>query len=462
MEVREITEERFIECMAIDFPNFKITKSNLTHPTSHFVTSFYSLILHNAIELKDPDEIWNLTEDQRSYISSYHPEAVSFSQHVWIHNLHTTIKYVFNHLSENGSEFVFSDILFPENTPRRSFVFMALMLNFYWYSIDFTHDLEGDITASLEKIQNFRDLKEEKEKYISQLRELEFQRCQYAELYKEKKKLAKKNAEVNEEKEMIMKELLTDEEVIQKNVEKVEIEQEKLQTELIKHQNEINYYESLIVSNEHQVRDIYERHIIQKDECVKKMKLLEEKVKATSNTVTKSSKVLELQQKLNQLLKADSDSKTFRGFQDLHRHFLNQTEERNKVSNEKVLLDKKLQEAQEALIKLKNDNAKLNMEEQEILTGSKDAVSERKKRLEKLEKTHSQLLIKLSKDSENIEQIIASTTDLQPKSTKVEIQINSIDTMHKEKYSKYINEMKNIFELLDESFGSGRKDLSNL
>lgn len=465
MEDREITEDRFIECMAIDFPNFKITKSSLTHPTSQFVISFYSLILRNIMDLTDPDEVWNVTENQRGYINLYHPEAVSFGQHVWVHNLHATIKYVFNHLSENGSEFVYSDILFPENTPRRSFVFMALMLNFYWYSNDFASDLDTHMTACLEAVEVKEKLKQEREKLLNQLKELELQKCQYAESYKDNKKLAMKSAEENQEKELLMKELLAEEEVIKKEVEKIEEEEQNLQATLTELQNDKQYFESLIVSNENQVKDVYEKHLVIKNECVEKMKILEKQVLMASSRLAQSKKVLELQKKLNLSLKEeqflpDSQGK-HKSFQDLYYSIGNLIENKNKLLEAKVSQDQKIIEAEEAIAKLKREYLKLEAEQQDIVAKGKEKIDACKNIVNDLKKSHSQLLVTMRRDSEQTEEIAASTSDLCAECNKLEIKMDSIDSKNRNTYKNYAKEMKLIFESLEGIFGEQKNDVLN-
>ena len=461
MENREITEDRFIECMAIDFPNFKITKSNLAHPTSQFVISFYSLMLRNILELNDPEEIWNITEDQRAYINSYHAEAVSFGQHVWAHNLHSAIKYIFNHLGENGSEFVYSDILFPENTPRRSFVFMALMLNFYWYTNDFADELNNDINSCIKKSELKTSLVLQKEKLMTQLKELEFQKCHYAESYADKKKLVRTKVEANEALEVTMKDLQSKEELVKKELEKIEEEEQKLQASLTSVQNEKKYFESLIVSDERQVQDIYEKYSIKKDECVKRMKNLEEQVKMASHKLTQSNKILELQQKLNSILReekcSDPHNNKIKGFQSLNDSITQLMEKKKKLEDEELEYDQKLAEAQEMLSKLKEENLQLKTHRDNITAKEEEKIVAITKSIDEFKTNHSEMIVKIKKDSGEKDEIIAANLDLSSKCNKIKNDINAMDSKNKTTYKNYRKEMKAIFNYLETVIGDPNK-----
>lgn len=452
----EISEDNFLECMAAEFPNFKITKGNLTHLTSQFVLSYYSLILKHTIDVTETEELWNITKNQYSYINSYQPEAVIFSHHVWAHNLYSAVKYVFDQISDNGSGFAFSDILFPEYSPRRSLVFMSLMLNFYFFSTDFADDLNNDITACIQANQAIEKLKKEKEEIVKQLEELECQKSIYAESYKDKKKTVAKNTEANEQKEKIMKDLLTEEEVIQREVDKREEEEQKCQERLTKYKNEKKYLESLIVSNENQVKDCHEKLVVYKDKCVKKMKILEEQAKAGSNKVMECSKVLEFQQKLNSFLKEDKtlidENYKNKSFQNLHKENNALLEKKRKVVEEKLILCQKILEAKEQMSKLKNDEAALEKEKQEIITRGKGKVSIQSNAVEEHKKNHSAKVMYMKQGFEDMDKFTSASLEKITKCGKLEKEIKSLESKNENMYKNYCKEMKETLNSIKEFF----------
>lgn len=452
----KITEDNFIEYMAADFPSFKVTKCNLTYPTSDFVTSFYSLIIEAMTSNNTTGQLWDLTEEQLARIEANQSEGSAFVNHIWSRNLHAVVQYIFSQVNPNVPEFSYSDILLPENTPRRTFVFMSFMLNCFYYFISFSEGLHDDMIACEEKgkeIQNKRDLKA---KLLNEVAEFENQKKDRVEWLKNIKASILKYTTSNNEKENILKELHTKESSIMADLKKLEEKEASYQEELIRLENSISHFQTLIVTNPDEAAEIHASSETKKIECKEKMENLEKQVKVSSDRLTRFNKVIELQQILNNVIMKHDDSSD-----DLHKDFKELENNINNLNGKLINLktaeskySAQLLEKESLIPKLKNACSQLELEESAMLRSIEERSRKHKEYIEKQEKLYTQMSIKMRKEGEEIGDINSRIEELSLKCADLEQQIRTIDNETKEKYWKCNNEVKAALDFVQNALAS--------
>lgn len=440
----EITDDNFIDLLSGDFPNFKVNKSNLSYPTSDFVISYYTMMLEAVINMNDTPQVWAITEEQNAFISSYQPEGASFFQHLAYYNLYVTVKHIFSEINPS-LKFLYCDLIMPENTPRRTLVFMHLMLNYYFFLMQLGDDLNDGMTACEQKSEERKALTEERDRLIQQLAQNEDEKVQCIENLREIRLSIDKFNILNEEKQNIVKDLHTLNESVAADLMKIEENEQNLQDMLTKMENEKKYYESLIVSDQNQVIDIHSKFVSKKDECVKKLKSLNEKADETKKKSSQLNKVMELQQKINNILRdekflADAQTKHM-DFKYLHDSIKNLKEAISGIKDDDLVLRNKINESEEVVLKLKNEYVEYESQQASITCKGKERTGTYNEYIETQKKSSSQVNSKIVKESPEMENIRFLLGDLEKECNKIVEKIKELDKDTATKYAELEKEM---------------------
>jgi len=270
-------QERFIECINTDFPALKITMSDVIKPSRQFIHHYYTTLLTEITRIPDPTRFYALNSNQIDKMRRT-PGGSYMQEQVECRNLYQSVKFIMGHGKQIGeSEFRFSDVFLPFLAPKRSFIFMYKMYAIYTDCCEF--DEFFPVCEIIEgKKDNMAQLHQDKAALTEQIeREEQIISRNRGRLDDIGRQIAALIVD-NSEKEKYIKSLESEEVELGTQLRNVESQEKVAQDEFNKLDNERQYHESLIVSDDQQVLSEHMKLSSKKEECLRKLHELEQKV----------------------------------------------------------------------------------------------------------------------------------------------------------------------------------------
>lgn len=378
----------------------------------------------------------SFTEEQREFLANS-ADGPGLAHHLSSYNLYMGVKYIFDQIENFPSEFHFSDILFPFLTPKRSFVFMATLYDFYTSCCEL-----DEIYEELDTVEGKCQEKAQREEKLAELKEKILQNEENKNLYKERAKNIKKQlADLSvrhEEEQQTIKEYQAEEQVQLEKLKVCDDHEQKMQDEFSKVDNERQYYESLVVSDDQsQIIENYGKLTKKKEECFSKLRELEQQVHDGSSKVTQFEKVLSLCDDLNQNLRGEVsvENKTL-DLKGLWSVASSLKQEIQALEKEETKLQAQVKEKDEAIPCQANELARLEAEQDSVACTWKEKQGRYRSLIADLQRSLSELSHRAEIEEAGLRDTIRKIEDLAAVITVKENELKEADEICKAKFVK--------------------------
>lgn len=433
-----ISEDEFIECMGRDFPHLKVTKNDLARPTKQFIVQYYASMLEQITRMS-VNKLCSITEEQHEILAS--SVDGSLTEHASTHNLYMAVKYVFDKIELFTESFHYSDILFPSLAPKRSFVFMTKLYDFYTTCAEFDYYYEEADKLDSKRYE-LAKLKEENMKLKDDIQLNEQKKIVVAE---RKKDIIGQLNDLSSRKDvdlLAVKKLQAEEKSQKEKYNILDEQERKMKDLLVKADNEKKHFESLIVSDDCQILEHQAKLTKKMEACKLRLEQLEKQVHDGSSKVSHFDKILNLNDSLNQVLRGEitieNKSLDLKG---IHNSASVLKKECQMLDEEEAELQGLLQEKDEALPCSQNELARLDAEKDSIACTWQEKKGRYQSWLNDLQRSVSELTHRDQIVEAGLKDATSNLEQLSEKIAKKQEEILNMDKANLEQFARFETEL---------------------